>query len=107
MRGKVWAKRIIGAGAVVAALLTQATPSWGQGPEQPVGQQMDLASVGALLQKLQPQVQDLHAQVNDLKAEQQSAKAQAAVLRKNLQIPKWQLGTIAALANARSLVRLV
>jgi len=67
MRGKVWAKRIIGAGAVVAALLTQATPSWGQGPEQPVGQQMDLATVGALLQKLQVQVQDLHAQVNDLK----------------------------------------
>jgi len=51
MRGKVWAKRIIGAGAVVAVLLTQATPSWGQGPEQPVGQQMDLATVGALLQK--------------------------------------------------------
>src|SRR5260221_12454290 len=68
MRGKVWAKRIIGAGAVVCALLTQTTPSWGQGPEQPAGQQMDLATVGALLQKLQGHGRDLQAPVNDLKA---------------------------------------
>ena len=102
MRGKVWAKRIIGAGAVVAALLTQATPSWGQGPEQPVGQQMDLATVGALLQKLQVQVQDLHAQVNDLKAEQQSAKAESAVLKKELEIAKSQLGAMAAPASGSS-----
>src|SRR5258708_21120630 len=102
MRGKVWAKRIIGAGAVVAALLTQATPSWGQGPEQPVGQQMDLATVGALLQKLQAQVQDLHAQVSDLKAEQQSAKAESAVLKKELEIAKAQLGAMAAPGSGSS-----
>ena len=107
MRGKVWAKRIIGAGAVVAALLTQATPSWGQGPEQPVGQQMDLATVGALLQKLQAQVQDLHAQVNDLKAEQQSAKAESAVLKKELEIAKSQLGAMAAPASGSSAAQTV
>jgi hypothetical protein len=45
---------------------------------------MDMATVSALLQKLQAQVQDC-AQVNDLKAEQQSAKAESAVLRKELE----------------------
>jgi peptidoglycan hydrolase CwlO-like protein len=107
MRGKVWAKRIIGAGAVVAALLTQATPSWGQSPEQPVGQQMDLATVGALLQKLQVQVQDLHAQVSDLKAEQQSAKAESAVLKKELEIAKAQLGAMAAPGSGGSAAQAV
>src|SRR5258707_14585051 len=62
MRGKVWAKRIIGAGAVVAPLLTQPTPSRGQGPEQPGAQQMDLPTAGAPLPKLPPPVQRLHRQ---------------------------------------------
>src|SRR5258708_36112237 len=52
MRGKVWAKRMIGAGAGVGALLTPATPSWGQGPAQPGGQQMDPATVWGPLPKL-------------------------------------------------------
>src|SRR5882724_5803974 len=91
MRGKVWAKRMIGAGAVVAALLTQATPSWGQGPELPAGQQPDLATVGALLQKLQAQVEDLHAQVNDLKTQQLLTKAESEALRKELDQTKSQL----------------
>src|SRR5260370_38375818 len=69
MRGKVWAKRMIGAGAVVGAVVTQTTPSWGQGPGQPAGQQMDLATVGALLQKLQAQVQDFQPQGNKLQEE--------------------------------------
>ena len=102
MRGKVWAKRIVGAGALAGALLAQANPSWGQGTEQPAGQQMDLATVGALLQKLQGQVQDLHAQVNDLKAEQQSAKAESAVLRKELEIAKSQLVAITVPASTGS-----
>src|SRR5258708_40250556 len=63
MRGKVWAKRMIGAGAAVAALLTPATPSWGQGPEQPAGPPIDLATVGAPLQKLPGQRHDLDAHV--------------------------------------------
>jgi hypothetical protein len=100
MRGKVWVKRIVGTGALAGALLAQTNPSWGQGSEQPVGQQMDLATVGALLQKLQVQVQDLHAQVNDLKAEQQSAKAESAVLRKELEIAKSQLVAIAVPASS-------
>src|SRR5258708_39172245 len=62
MRGKVWAKRMIGAGAVVGALLTQTTPSWGQAPEQPVGPQMAPPTFGAPFQKRQGQVQDLAAQ---------------------------------------------
>src|SRR5258708_30650400 len=61
MRGKVWAKRMIGAGAGVAALLTQATPSRGPGPEQPAGPQMDLATVGSLVPKLHAQGAALHA----------------------------------------------
>jgi hypothetical protein len=102
MRGKAWAKRIVRAGALVGALLAQAKPSWGQGTEQPVGQQMDLATVGALLQKLQAQVQDLHTQVKDLKAEQQSAKAESAVLRKELEITKSQLVAITVPASSGS-----
>jgi hypothetical protein len=102
MRGKVWAKHIVGAGALAGALLAQANPGCGQGNEQPVGQQMDLATVGALLQKLQAQVQDLHAQVKDLKAEQQSAKAESAVLRKELEIAESQLVAITVSASSGS-----
>jgi len=102
MRGKVWAKRIVGTGALAGALLAQANPSWGQGTEQSAGQQMDMATVSALLQKLQAQVQDLHAQVNDLKAEQQSAKAESAVLRKELETAKSQLVAITVPAGSGS-----
>jgi hypothetical protein len=102
MRGKVWAKRTIGAGALAVALLAEANPSRGQGTEQPASQQMDLATVGALLQKLQAQVQDLHTQVNDLKAEQQSAKAESAALRKELEIAKSQLVAITVPASGSS-----
>jgi hypothetical protein len=94
MRGKVWANSFLAAGALAGALLTQANPACGQGAEQTVGQPMDLATVGALLQKLQAQVQDLHAQVSDLKAQQQSAKAESESLRKELDIAKSQLVAI-------------
>jgi hypothetical protein len=94
MRGKVWAKRMVGAGALATALLAQANSSWGQGTEQSAGQQMDMATVSALLQKLQAQVQDLHARVDDLKAEQESSKAETAVLRKELETAKSQLVAI-------------
>jgi hypothetical protein len=91
MRGKVWAKGILAAGALTGSLLIQASPARGQSAEQSAGQQTDLATVGALLQKLQAQVQDLHAQVSDLKAQQMSAKAQSEELRKELDIAKSQL----------------
>ncbi len=107
MRGKVWVKRIVGAGALFGAFLTQANPACGQASEQPVGQQMDLATVGALLQKLQAQVQDLHAQVNDLKTEQQSARAESAVLRKELEIAKSQLMAMGVPAGAGSPAQVV
>jgi hypothetical protein len=91
MRGNVWAKGMLATGALAGALLTQTSPACGQGKEQTAGQQMDLATVGALLQKLQAQVQDLHAQVSDLKAQQQSAKAESEALRKELDLAKSQL----------------
>jgi len=79
--------------------MAQTNPTWGQGTEQPAGQQMDLATVGALLQKLQAQVQDLHAQVSDLKAQQQSARAESEVLRKELDTAKSQLVAITGPAS--------
>ena len=94
MRGKVWAKGILATGVLAGALLNRAEPAWGQGTEQTPGQQMDIATVGALLQKLQEQVQDLHAQVTDLKTQQQSAKAESELLRKELDVAKSQLVAI-------------
>ena len=91
MRGKVWAKRMVGAGALAGALLALGSPARGQGSEQSGNQQVDLATVGALLQKLQAQVQELHAQVSDLKAQQQSTKAESEALRKELDQTKSQL----------------
>lgn len=91
MRGRVWSKGMLATSALAGALLTQAAPAWGQSSETTPSQQMDLAAVGALLQKLQTQVQDLHAQVSDLKAQQQSAKAESEELRKELDIAKSQL----------------
>jgi hypothetical protein len=99
MRGKVWAKGMLATGALVGALMTQAIPACGQGTGQASGQQMDLATVGELLQKLQAQVQELHVQVSDLKAQQQSAKAESDLLRKELDVAKSQLTAIAVPAN--------
>jgi hypothetical protein len=95
MRGKVWAKGMLAAGALAGALVTQTNLACGQSAGQTPGQQMDLATVGELLQKLQAQVQDLHAQVSDLKAQQQLAKAESEELRKELDIAKSQLVAIA------------
>jgi hypothetical protein len=96
MRGKVWAKGMLVTGALAGALMTQANPACGQGTEPAANQQVDLATVGALLQRLQEQVQNLHAQVSDLKAQQQSAKAESEELRKELDIAKSQLVAIMA-----------
>ena len=74
MRGKVWAKGMLATGALTGALMAQANRACGQGAEPAANQQVDLATVGALLQRLQEQVQNLHAEVSDLKAQQQSAK---------------------------------
>jgi len=79
------------AGALAGALLALGSPSRGQGTEQTVSQQPDLATVGALLLKLQAQVEDLHAQVSDLKAQQLSTKAESEALRKELDQTKSQL----------------
>ena len=102
MRGIVWAKRIAKAAALLGALLVQTNPCWGQGAEQFAGQQLDPAAVGALLQKLQVQVQDLHAQMDELKAQQQTAKAESAILRKELDAAKSQLAAIAVPAGGGS-----
>jgi len=99
MRGKVWARGILAAGVLTGALLIQASPAWGQGAEQSSGEKVDLATVGALLQKLQAQVQDLHAQVSDLRAQQMSTKAESEELRKELDIAKSQLVTLAVPTN--------
>jgi len=91
MRGKVWAKRMVGAAALASALLALGSPVWGQGAEQTGNQEVDLTTVGALLQKLQIQVQELHAQVSDLKAQQQSTKAESEAMRRELDQTKSQL----------------
>ncbi len=91
MRGKVWAKGILAASALVGGLSLLASPARGQGAEQAAGQQMDLATVGASLQKLQAQVQDLHAQVSELKTQQTSTRAESEELRKELDLAKAQL----------------
>src|SRR5690349_15963556 len=95
MRGKVWAKVILAAGALAGAILIQTGPACAQGTEQTPAQPVDLATMGALLQKLQAQVEDLHAQVNELKAQQQSAKTESESLRKELDIAKSQLVAVA------------
>jgi hypothetical protein len=102
MRGIVWARGILAAGALGGALLVQARPACGQGAEQTAGQPMDLATVGTLLQKLQAQVEDLHAQVGDLRAQQLSAQAESAELRKELEIAKSQLVSMAVPINSDS-----
>jgi hypothetical protein len=86
---------MLATGALAGALMTQAIPACGQGTGQTPGQQMDLATVAALLQKLQAQVQDLHAQVSDLRAQQQTAKAESELLRKELDLAKSQLTALA------------
>lgn len=58
--------------------------------------QMDLASVGKLLQQLQSQVQELNGQVRSLKAEQESAHAESTELRKELDATKSQLVAMSA-----------
>jgi peptidoglycan hydrolase CwlO-like protein len=95
MRGIVWAKCTVWACALAGLLLAQANPVYAQGPEQIAGQKMDLATVGALLERLQVQIQDLHAQVQDLKAQQQSTSAESAELRKELDAAKSQLVALA------------
>jgi len=99
MRGIVWAKCILGMGALASALLAQSKPVYGQVPEQAASQKMDLATVGVLLQQLQAQVQDLHVQVKELKTQQQSAKAESEELRKELDVAKSQLVALATPVN--------
>ena len=99
MRGIVWAKRVVGAVALAGALLSQGSPARGQGAEQAGNQPVDLATVGALLQKLQAQVQDLHAQVSDLKAQQQLTKAESESLRRELDQAKSQLSAMTVTPN--------
>ena len=96
MQGKVWVKVILATSALAGAVLIHARPACGQGTEQTPAQQLDLATMGALLQKLQAQVEDLHAQMNELKTQQQSAKTESEALRKELDIAKSQLVAIAA-----------
>src|SRR5215831_3397634 len=63
----------------------------GETAEQENTTQMNLATVGNLLQQLQTQVQDLSAQVMSLKARQQESLAESAELRKELESARTQL----------------
>lgn len=54
-------------------------------------QQMDIATVGKMIQQLQSQVQDLTVQVRNLKEQQLSALAESAELRKELEATRSQL----------------
>jgi hypothetical protein len=99
MRRIVWAKRILGTGALAGALMAQPKLTFGQSAESPANQKIDLTTVGALLQQLQAQVQDLHAQVQDLKVQHQIAKAESTELRKELDLAKSQLVALTTPAN--------
>jgi len=99
MRRIVWAKCILGTGALAGVLMAQPKLTFGQNAESPANQKMDLTTVGTLLQQLQAQVQDLHAQVQDLKVQQQIAKAESTELRKELDLAKSQLVALATPAN--------
>ena len=59
-------------------------------------QQVDLATVNALLQQLQSQVQQLSSQVDSLKAQQQTTQAESAALRRELDSAKSQLVALSA-----------
>lgn len=99
MRGMVSAKGIVRTSVLISFALLPFLPACGQSTVQPALQQMDLATVGKLLQQLQGQVQDLHTQVNDLQAQQLSAKAESVELRKELEATKSQLIALATPAK--------
>jgi hypothetical protein len=63
----------------------------GETAEQENTTQMNLATVGNLLQQLQTQVRDLSAQVMSLKARQQESLAESAELRRELESARTQL----------------
>ena len=99
MRGIVWAKCIVGTGALVGVLLAQPKPAYGQEAEPPAKQKIDIETAVGLLQQLEAQLQDLHAEVKELKAQQQLTRAESEELRKELDLAKSQLVALAAPAN--------
>ena len=50
MQGKVWTKVILATGALAGAVLIHTGPARAQGTEQTPAQQLDLATMGALIQ---------------------------------------------------------
>jgi hypothetical protein len=103
MRCKGWGKGILWACGLAGAFLAPPTKALGQsasGANPTIAQentpQVDLASVGKLLQQLQSQVQELSGQVQSLKAQQESAQAESAELRKQLEATKSQLVALSA-----------
>ena len=103
MRGIGMGKGILWACGLAGAVLAQPATALAQNASKtrPTTSeentpQMDLASVGKLLQQLQSQVQELSGQVKSLKAEQESAHAESAELRKELDATKSQLVALSA-----------
>jgi hypothetical protein len=96
MRGIVSAKGMLETSALMSFLLLPLLSVCGQSTVQASQQQVDLATVGKLLQQMQGQIQDLHIQVNDLKVQQQSANAESVELRKELEAAKSQLVAISS-----------
>ncbi len=96
-KGILWTCGLAGAVlALPATTLAQSASNTRPTTAQESTSQMDLASVGKLLQQLQSQVQDLSGQVKSLKAEQESAHAESAELRKELDATKSQLMALSA-----------
>jgi outer membrane murein-binding lipoprotein Lpp len=97
MRGMIRGKRIARVCGFTACLLflpplarAQIDGDTSRANHQPA-QQVDLATVNALLQQLQSQVQQLSSQVQSLKAQQEAAQAESAALRRELDVTKSQL----------------
>ncbi len=98
MRGIFQTRGVLGLGALLGAFFllpqfssAQANGAAGATESVPSPQQLDLATIGPLLQRLQAEVQDLRGQVKELKSKQESADTQSAELRNELEQTKSQL----------------
>ena len=100
MCGLSWTKRIFSICGFTTCLLflSSGAQAQAQGSDAARGpsQQVDLASVAALVQQLQSQVQRLSTQVQSLKSQQESAQAESSALRKELDATKSQLVALSA-----------
>jgi hypothetical protein len=105
MRGIERGTRIVRTCVLIASVLALSESVFGQAAEHDAGteqekmQNADLASVSALLQQLQSQVQKLTVEVKGLKSQQEATREESIELHKELDATKSRL--VAILAQSR------